>query len=98
MEVHFTTNRLKRCYEESKRATQEWGPEVARRYIQRVEILYAVERFEELYTIRVLRLHPLTGDRAGEHAITLLGRWRMIVTNEGERSVRVKEVNIHYGD
>ena len=98
MEVHFATNRLKRCYENSTRAFQEWGPDVARRYIQRVETLYAVERFEELYTIRALRLHPLTGDRAGEYAITLIGRWRVIVVSECDHQVHVKEVTNHYGD
>ncbi len=98
MEVRFPNNRLRRCYEDASMATQEWGPNVARKYIQCIEILFAAQHFEELFSIKSLRMHRLAGDHAGEYALTLHDRWRLILTDEGDHSVAVKEVTNHYGD
>ena len=98
MEVLFATNRLQQCYEDFKRREREWGPQVARKYVQRIEILYAAKRLEELFSIKSLRLHPLAGHRAREYSVTLHDRWRLIITKEGDSAVRVKEVTNHYGD
>jgi plasmid maintenance system killer protein len=53
------------------------------------------ERFDDLFTATALHLLP--GDRKGQHAMTLQGRWRLIVTVEGD-TVIVEEVTNHYGD
>ena len=99
MEVIFRTNELRRCYEESGRAVQQWGPDVGRRYITRIETLAQVEDFRTLYRIRRLRLHPLQGTRRGELSIYLTGRWRLIVTRgDTEDSVIIEEVSNHYDD
>ena len=54
----------------------------------------------DLYAIRALRLHPLTGRRKGQLAMTLTGRWRLIVTvgSDAMTVVRVEEVSKHYDD
>ena len=99
MEVIFRTNRLRRNYEESSRATRQWGADVGRRYITRVNQLYAVRDFRAAYNIRSLRLHPLRGSRRGELSIYLTGQWRLIVTiGDSERQVIVSEVSNHYDD
>ncbi len=98
MEVRFATNRLKRCYEDAARAIREWGPQAGRRYIGRIELLYAAQTVDDLYSIQMLHLHPLTENREGEWAITLHGKWRLILDDVTDHSVRVKEVNVHYGD
>jgi len=99
VEVQFRTHDLERCFESYREATRRWGPEVARRYIQRINLLLAARDFNELYHIRALRLHALTGGRTGQFAMTLQGRWRLIVVpNETGDVVRVEEVTNHYGD
>ena len=98
MEVRFANNRLRRCYEDGKRATQVWGADVARRYVERVGILFIATEMEDLTKIKSLRFHPLIGNRAGEVAITLYGGWRLILDDVSDQSVRVKEVTNHYGD
>lgn len=98
MEVVFGSQELVKCYQESDRAIRRWGPDVGRRYIQRVNVLYAQKRFSDLYTIRSLRLHPLKREREGQYAITLLGRWRLVVVPVAEGKVRLEEVTQHYGD
>ena len=99
MEVSFRTRRLRRNYEESARAIREWGPSVGRKYVTRINELYAVKDFQEAGNIRSMRLHPLRGSRRGELSIYLTGRWRLIVTEgETEEHVIVEEVSNHYGD
>lgn len=99
MEVSFRTNRLQRNYEESARAIRQWGPDVGRKYITRINALYAVRNFQEVYNIRAMRLHPLKGSKRGELSIYLTGRWRLIVTKgHTEESVTIEEVSNHYDD
>ena len=99
MEVTFRTKQLKHCYEESAKAVQRWGSDVGRKYITRINQLYATKDFQETYNIRPLRLHPLKGGRKGEFSITLTGRWRLIVTRgETEDHVTIVNVSNHYED
>ena len=99
MEVGFRTNRLRRNYEESARAIQEWGPEVGRRYITRINELYRAKDFHAAYSLRAMRLHSLTGTREGQFSIYLTGRWRLIVTKgDTEESAVIEEVSNHYDD
>ena len=99
MEVSFRTNQLRRYYEESSRAIRQWGADVGRKYITRINQLYAVRDFQEAYHLRSMRLHPLKGSKRGELSIYLTGKWRLIVTKGGtEEDVIVKEVSNHYDD
>lgn len=97
MEVQFRSRRLRQRYERSADAIRAWGPDVGRRYIQRVEALFAAERIHDLYQVRAFDLHPLAGDRDGQFAIRLTGQMRLIVTTDGDRHVTVEEV-VDYHD
>ena len=99
MEVRFRTRQLRRCYEESARAVQRWGPEVARKFITRIKQIQAIADFQQAYNIRAMRLHALKGSNRGDLSITLTGRWRLIVTKgKREDSVIIEEVSNHYDD
>lgn len=92
--------KLQRCYEKFTQAARKWGEEVARRYIDRVNILYAAESIADLHTMTVLRFHALKGNRAGQYALWLTERMRLIVSFPGtdQKSVCVEEVSKHYDD
>lgn len=100
MEVTFRTTKLRKCYESVKDAEREWGAEVARRYIQRVDTLYACKSKDDLYTIPSFKFHELSGDRRDEYAILLGYRSRLIVTfrDQVPQVVRVEGVSQHYGN
>lgn len=107
MEVEFKTRKLRRCYEDFKEAQRKWGDVVARRYIERVSILYQAKSIDDLFKIPPLRFHPLKGGRKGQYAMTLHDRTRMIVSLRKEKVegskkratvIRVEEVSEHYGD
>lgn len=100
MQVEFRSARLRKCYTHSATAAREWGDKLSRRYIERVNVLKSAKSADDLYKIPALRFHPLKGDREGRHAMTSIGRWRMVVTFEDDALtvVRVEEVSAHYGD
>ena len=99
MEVVFRTRRLRRNYEDANRATIDWGRDVSRRYVDRVNSLYQARDFYQLYEVRRLRLHPLRGSRSGEFSIYLTGRWRLIITRgDTAQSVIIEEISNHYDD
>jgi proteic killer suppression protein len=91
---------LEKQYLSHKEAIRAYGPQVAKRYIQRIEILKSAQCFDDLYAISVLKFHPLEGNRKGEYAIALTGFYRLIITNDGETFdiARIEEVSKHYGD
>lgn len=97
MEVRFRSRRLERCFEQTNEAVRTWGPEIGRRYVTRVDALLKAERVARLYEIRALDFHPLTGDRRGLYAIRLSGRWRLIISVQGDREVMVEEVVDYHG-
>ena len=100
MEVTFRTTKLRKCYEGQAAAQRAWGVAVARAYVRCIEILKAVETLQAVAAFRHLRLHPLTGDRKGQYAVTLHDRWRLIFTVHGTppNRVHIEEVTIHYGN
>lgn len=100
MEVRFKTNKLQKQYENSKDAIKAYGADVAKRYIQRINLLKSAKSFDDLYTIPQLKFHPLTGDRKGEFAISLTGFYRLIITNDGDTFdiAKIEEVSKHYDD
>lgn len=100
MEVRFRTRKLEREYLESKRALRAYGEAVARRYVERVNVIKHVVDIEQLEMLPGLDCHALKGDRAGQWAVKLTGRVRLIFTLHGEdlELVRIEEVSKHYGD
>lgn len=100
MDVTFKTRKLQRCYEESTRATREFGSEVGRKYILRINTIKGAKSIEDLKKLPVLRCHLLKGDRQGQWAVNLNGFYRLIFTLEGEALTiaRIEEVSKHYDD
>ncbi len=99
MNVRYATRQLERCYAEQARAVRRWGQQVGRRYKERVDALYSLPDWPAAFRIRAWDAHPLRGDRAGQFAIRLTGRWRLIVMVESEtNTVTLEEVSDHYGD
>jgi plasmid maintenance system killer protein len=96
--VVFRSKRLCQAYEEVDRAIRLWGPDVAGKYIQRVEAIYAAQNFDEIKRLQAFKAHQLKGQRMGQWALALTRRWRVIVipSDDGE-TVTVKEVTKHYG-
>ena len=99
MIVKFRNQTLRKNYEDANTASRAWGTQVARRYIQRIEQIEAMPNFHRLFSIQSLRLHPLKGNRQGQYALTLIGRYRLIIEqDDATDTVLVSEVSNHYDD
>ena len=97
MEIEFTDRRLERRYEDPFEAQRAWGEVVARKFVQRINQLRAAQHQRELYALRSLRLHQLTGDRSGRWAMTIHGSWRLEISFAGDTAT-IEEVSNHYDD
>jgi proteic killer suppression protein len=100
VEIRFRTNRLQRQYERSSVAVQAYGRQVARKYVQRIDLIKHSRSVDELQKLPGLDCHPLKGDREGQWAIKLTGFYRLIFTLDGERLeiALIEEVSKHYDD
>ncbi len=100
MVVCFRTKKLESQYRDSRKAERAYGVQVARKYIQRVNIIKQTHTIEELQGLPGLRCHPLKGNRQGQWSVILKGFWRLIFTIRDDtlKVVRVEEVSKHYDD
>jgi len=100
LEIQFKTKKLEKQYISSNDAIKAYGMQVAKKYINRINILKSAKSFDDLYTIPQLKFHPLTGDRKGEYAISLTGYYRLIITKDGETFdiAKIEEMSKHYDD
>lgn len=100
LDVKFRTKRLEECYQHHKVAVREFGDEIARRYVLRINIIKSTRSVDELRRLPGLRFHALSGSRQGQYAINLTGFYRLIVTLHGAafEVVQIEEVSKHYGD
>jgi len=92
---------LQKCYEERRAAQSAWGEDVARKYVQAVNLLKAVDHPSHLKTYPQFDYESLTGNREGEHSLKLGYRERLIFTvrKGGDALIaRIEEVSTtHYG-
>jgi proteic killer suppression protein len=100
VEVIFRTKKLSKCYLEHQKACREWGESIAKKYVQRVDLLQEASDMLVVHKLPGLRCHQLKGDRTGQYAITLIEPWRLIfaLTGEKNETICVEEVSKHYGD
>ena len=100
MQIEFRTKKLEKQYAQQKLAVKAYGNKVARKYIQRINIIKQANDFDELSGLPGLRCHPLKADREGQYAIDLTGFYRLIFTLVGEslEIVQIEEVSKHYDD
>ncbi|MGA2534018.1 MAG: type II toxin-antitoxin system RelE/ParE family toxin [Candidatus Aminicenantales bacterium] len=100
VEIKFRTNKLKKCYACYLQGCRAWGTDVAKKYIQRIDLLQETSDMAEIRKLPGLECHPLKGRREGQFGITLHDRWRLIFTLEMEQAeiICVEEVSKHYGD
>jgi proteic killer suppression protein len=98
MRIQFKNNRLENAYRNTSVAERMWGRTVARKYIQRIDIILASSGIDELRSIRSLRFHSLKGDRARAFGIDLTGNMRMVVSVTVEENLTIILEVVDYHD
>ncbi|MHB8840749.1 MAG: type II toxin-antitoxin system RelE/ParE family toxin [Candidatus Aquicultor sp.] len=97
-DIEFKTKKLERCYLVSQYGQRVLGPDIARKYIERINILRSIESLDDLNAFPQLRFHSLKGDREGQYAINLTGYVRLIFTLQGSEMqvICIEEMSKHY--
>ncbi len=98
MKVEFAAHRLAAASLSLGEATRQLGVPVGRKYIQRLAVLRAVDKFNQLYGHSALRFHPLKGARAGQYAMVVTSNYRLIIERVSEDAVRILGVEDYHGD
>ena len=98
MYIEFSSNRLEAASLSLSEASRLFGVPIGRKYIQRLVILRAMDKFSELFGHQALRLHPLKGNRAGQYSIILSGNHRLILEKIVEDRVRIIDVEDYHGN
>lgn len=71
----FADKRTKNLY--SKRSSKKFPADVASRAGRKLEYVHLAERLDDLRVPPGNRLHSLSGDRQGQHAIAINDQWRI---------------------
>ncbi len=100
MEVTFRTRKLEKEYREHTKGVKAYGQKVARKYIQRINIIKQVRDIDELMNLPALGCHPLKGSRYGRYVVKLTVFCRLVFTLRGDalEIAHIEEVSKHYGD
>ncbi|MBN8689968.1 MAG: plasmid maintenance system killer [Armatimonadetes bacterium] len=98
--IRFANKKLEKAFLELKAGTKLWGDVVAKKYIERVNALQAVNDVSEFgKSFPHYRDHDLKGPRAGLRAFTLHDRWRLEYWPDADgKGAVIEEVSNHYGD
>ncbi len=98
MKIEFSSNRLAAASVSLSEASRLFGVPIGRKYIQRLAVLRAMDKFTELFGHRALRLHPLKGNRTGQYSMALTGNYRLIIEKVQEDKVRIMDVEDYHGN
>ncbi len=98
MQIGFSSNRLSIASVSLSEAIRLFGIPIGRKYIQRIGVLRATDKFSQLYGFRALRLHQLKGNRIGQYSIILTGNYRLIIKKVDEDKVLILDVEDYHGD
>ena len=98
MHIEFSSHHLAEASVSLSEASRLFGVPIGRKYIQRLAVLRATDKFTQLYGHRALRLHPLKGNRTGQYSMTLTGNYRLVIEKVEEDKVRIMDVEDYHGN
>jgi proteic killer suppression protein len=98
VDIEFSSHRLEKASLSLSEASRLFGVPIGRKYIQRLAVLRAIDKFSELYGHQALKLHPLKGSRVGQCSITLTMNYRLIIKKIEEDKVRIIDVEDYHGN
>ncbi|SOB77408.1 proteic killer suppression protein [Marinobacter sp. LV10R510-11A] len=89
----FSDKRTQELY--SKGRSKKFPPDVASRAARKLEYVHLAEQLEDLKVPPGNRLHPLSGDRQGQYAISINDQWRICFRFEDGDAYDVEVCDYH---
>lgn len=97
MEIEYASKRMSDASTSISESSRLFGVPIGRKYIQRLAILRAADKFSQLYGLRALRLHPLKDNRRSQYSMILSENYRLIIEKVQEDRVRIIDVEDYHG-
>lgn len=79
----------------SKGRTKKFPPDVAQRAARKLEYVHLAESLDDLRVPPGNRLHALSGDKQGQHAISINAQWRICFRFEDGDAYDVEVCDYH---
>jgi toxin HigB-1 len=109
MIIEFKTKKLKNQCENHLIANKDFGVNIGKKLIQRINELQAATSLLDIKSIHSARLHQLKGNRKNEFAVDLFAQYRLVFSvkdnqkkeeNEYENIaiIRIEEVVDYHGE
>ena len=98
VEIEFSSNRLADASMNLSESARLFGVSIGQKYVQRIAVLRATDKFTQLFGLQALRLHPLKGNRAGQYSLSLTGNYRLIIEKVKEDKVLILDVEDYHGN
>jgi plasmid maintenance system killer protein len=98
VDIDFSTTRLFEASISLSKANRFFGMPIGRKHIQRIAVLRATGKFDQLFGLQALRFHTLKGNRAGQYSMILTGNYRLIVEKIKENRIRILDVEDYHGN
>ena len=89
----FADKRTQELY--SKGKSKKFPADIASSTARKLEYVNLAEQLEDLKTPRGNRLHPLFGDRQGQHSIAMNDQWRICFRFEDGNAYEVEVCDYH---
>ena len=88
MELSFANRKLAKELADEKSIMRNYGTDNGRRICQRLADLMAAENLETLRLLPQLRVHELTGDRAGQISVDVKHPYRLLILPDHDEAPR----------
>jgi len=92
----FATSRTRRVFEDGHLPNAFGGLDLDLA-LGRLDMLDAATSLDDISPLRSVNLHALKGDRAGQWAMNINGRWRLVFTWLGDGAYDVEITDYHKG-
>ena len=94
LEISYRTKKLEKACTKFSYAVTEYGDRIAVKIHQRIGEIQAADSVESLIQFSIGGCHALTGNRAGQYAMTLVQPYRLVFIKDNNGTVCVKIVEI----
>ena len=77
------------------RSSRKLPPDIQRRALAKLAMIDAAESIDDLKVPPSNRLHALSGDRVGQHSVSINAQWRICFRWKGGNACDVEIVDYH---
>ena len=92
----FANSRTRKVFEDERTPNAFAGLDLELA-LRRLDMLEAAGSLDDISPLRSVNLHQLKGDRAGQWAMNINGRWRLVFEWDGEGACNVEITDYHKG-